>query len=352
MSAADKTKLDGVAAGATADAPSTTTPKSDGTAATGTETGFARGDHIHPTDTTRAPANVTLTDAAASTTLPATTSATPATLLQTIRNNLKALFSYFSNGVANSAAKWSTARTVSLSGDITGSASLDGSANTSIAATLAASGVTAGSYGPSAAGTVAFGGSVNVPQVTADSKGRVTSAANRSITLPAAPTSVSGNAGTATTLATARTIDGVSFNGSAAINHFGTCSTAAGTAAKTVSLSGFSLVTGAEITITFTATNTAASPTLNVNGTGAKSIYYRNAAISAGYLAANRTYRFVYDGSQYELIGDINTNTTYGVATTSANGLMSSTDKTKLDNLVSLTEDIDDALDLINGETV
>lgn len=34
--------------------PSTTTPKMDGTAATGIETAFARGDHVHPTDTSRA----------------------------------------------------------------------------------------------------------------------------------------------------------------------------------------------------------------------------------------------------------------------------------------------------------
>lgn len=33
---------------------STTTPKMDGTAAVGTETAFARGDHVHPTDTSRA----------------------------------------------------------------------------------------------------------------------------------------------------------------------------------------------------------------------------------------------------------------------------------------------------------
>lgn len=33
---------------------STTTPKMDGTAAVGSETAFARGDHIHPTDTSRA----------------------------------------------------------------------------------------------------------------------------------------------------------------------------------------------------------------------------------------------------------------------------------------------------------
>ena len=34
--------------------PTTTTPKMDGTATVGTETKFARGDHVHPTDTSRA----------------------------------------------------------------------------------------------------------------------------------------------------------------------------------------------------------------------------------------------------------------------------------------------------------
>lgn len=124
-------------------------------------------------------------------------------------------------------------------------------------------------------------------------------------------TSVSGNAGTATKLATARRIDGVKFDGSSSISHYSTCSTAAGTAAKTVDLAGFELVTGSRIAIKFTVTNTAANPTLNVNSTGARAIMYRGSAISAGYLAANRVYEFIYDGTDYELVGDINTNTTY-----------------------------------------
>ena len=128
-------------------------------------------------------------------------------------------------------------------------------------------------------------------------------------------TSITGNAGSATKLAKARTIDGVSFNGTANITHFGVCNTEAATAAKTVSVTGFTLATGAEVTVQFTVTNTAKSPTLNVNGTGAKDIVYRNAAISAGYLAANRVYKFVYDGTNYELIGDIDTNTKYTAAT-------------------------------------
>lgn len=123
----------------------------------------------------------------------------------------------------------------------------------------------------------------------------------------------SANVASATKLANARAIDGVNFDGTADITHYGACSTAAGTAAKTVSLTNFTLATGARITIKFTVTNTAASPTLNVNGTGAKPIVYRGSAISAGYLAANRVYEFVYDGTNYALVGDIdtNTNTTY-----------------------------------------
>lgn len=133
----------------------------------------------------------------------------------------------------------------------------------------------------------------------------------------------SGYANNAVKLATARTIDGVSFNGSANITHYGTCSTAAATAAKTVGLTGFTLVTGAIITVRFSATNSAANPTLNVNNTGAKAIRYRNAAIAAGYLAANRTYTFVYDGRYYQLVGDINvdTNTTYNTGTATTAGL-------------------------------
>lgn len=119
------------------------------------------------------------------------------------------------------------------------------------------------------------------------------------------------NATSATKLQTARKIDGVTFDGSSDITHYGTCSTAAGTAAKTVALTGFKLVTGAQIKVKFTVTNTASNPTLNVNSTGAKSIMYRGSAISAGYLAVNRVYEFVYDGTDWELVGDINTDTKY-----------------------------------------
>jgi hypothetical protein len=104
---------------------------------------------------------------------------------------------------ATSAGKWTTARALSFTGDATGSGSVDGSANVATALTLATTGVTAGSYG----------GNNSIPTITVDNKGRVT---NASVTVPSGTWSIStsGNAATATTLQTARTINGVSFNGS------------------------------------------------------------------------------------------------------------------------------------------
>ena len=107
---------------------------------------------------------------------------------------------------AASASKWQTARKLALSGDVSGEVTLDGSADKTMTVTHKNSGATAGAYGPTAAATLAFGGSVNVPQITIDAKGHVTKGTHFAIKLPAAPTSVSGNAGTATKLQTKRTI--------------------------------------------------------------------------------------------------------------------------------------------------
>lgn len=57
---------------------------------------------------------------------------------------------------------------------------------------------------------------------------------------------------------------------------YGICETAAGTAAKVVNFTDdqdFTLIQGTTIHVRFTATNTAANPTLNVKSTGAKPIH-------------------------------------------------------------------------------
>lgn len=91
---------------------------------------------------------------------------------------------------------------------------------------------------------------------------------------------------------------------------YAVCNTSSSTAAKTVSMAGFVLKSGAEVLVRFTTTNTAAveNLTLNVNSTGAKNIRYRNAVLTnADILYANRTYSFVYDGTYWQLIGDLDT---------------------------------------------
>lgn len=93
---------------------------------------------------------------------------------------------------------------------------------------------------------------------------------------------------------------------------YGTCSTAAGTAEKAVTLAtgvtGWELQPGAIIAVKYTNTNTAAAPKLNVNSTGAKSIYYKNAVVTnlpgaGGY--KDNCYEYMYDGTNYVFLGQL-----------------------------------------------
>lgn len=119
------------------------------------------------------------------------------------------------------------------------------------------------------------------------------------------PSNIDGNAGTATKLQTTRYIDGVGFNGSANISHYATCSTSGSAAAKTCSITGFSLVTGARVIVRFSYANTAANPTLDVSSTGAKAIYYKGSAIPSNYIKQYTVLELVYDGSYWYVVGDL-----------------------------------------------
>lgn len=129
---------------------SSTTPKANGEAVAGTETSsFARGDHVHPLQTS-------VSGSAGSCT-----------------------------GNASTASKWKNPIDLSWTGDAAGVMTVDGSESVESTLTLAATGVTAGSYGPATDASPSHKGVFSVPYITVDKKGRITAAATKTITLPA-----------------------------------------------------------------------------------------------------------------------------------------------------------------------
>ena len=112
-------------------------------------------------------------------------------------------------------------------------------------------------------------------------------------------------------------------------NYFAFCPTSYSTAAKTVTVdSSFSLVAGATVTVKFTYYNTASSPTLNVNNTGAKYIRkYGTTSPDTYYWISGACIEFVYDGTDWVMVdGATATTTYYG--------------KTKLSNAVDSTSQV------------
>lgn len=98
--------------------------------------------------------------------------------------------------------------------------------------------------------------------------------------------------------------------------YYGTCSTAFSTAAKVVTVnSDFTLTTGVSVLVKFTAVNTATSPTLNVNSTGAKAIHkISGTSAGAGAWALNEIVELVYDGTSWVMVGEGTASTvSYGV---------------------------------------
>lgn len=83
----------------------------------------------------------------------------------------------------------------------------------------------------------------------------------------------------------------------------GTCSTVSAAAEKTVTLNNFSLTTGATVEVIFSNTNTATTPTLNVNSTGSLSIADESGTVASAnnpfYVPAGTTVEFVYNGTYW-----------------------------------------------------
>lgn len=150
-----------------------------------------------------------------------------------------------------------------------------------------------------------------VKSVTSDLKGHVTNVDTETVTLPAYSVATQSASG----LESSADKTKLDFTNIA----YCTCSTAAATAAKAATIienTNWELKAGSIVVVKFTYTNTAANPTLDVNGTGAKSIWYNTALITTGSLSyagyANRYIKYMYDGTQYVFIGwSADANTTY-----------------------------------------
>ena len=144
---------------------------------------------------------------------------------------------------------------------------------------------------PTANQTPKFGGTFQVSQPVSDTLGHITAVNSRTITIPndLATSEAPG-------LMPPEGIEKLSATNIA----YGTCSTAATTVEKAVTIinnDNWVLTTGSLITVKFAETNTATAPKINVNNTGAYPIWYNNAEYASassygGYADRHITYQF------------------------------------------------------------
>jgi hypothetical protein len=185
------------------------------------------------------------------------------------------------SGSIASANKLTTPRTLSLTGDATGSMSFDGSANASAPVTLANSGVSAGSYGSGTA----------VPVLSVDAKGRVTAASMAAISFPV--TSVAGRTG-AVAIASADITDAASINtASTVVRRDASGNFSAGTITASLSGNATSATTAGSATTATTATKAGALSTariLSLTGDATGSMSFDGSAnVSAALTLASTT---------------------------------------------------------------
>lgn len=192
------------------------------------------------------------------------------------------------------ANKWTTARTLSFTGDATGSMSVDGSANASAALTLANSGVTAGAYGSASA----------VPVITVDAKGRVTSI---STTAVAGVSGVSFNSSTG--VLTISTSSGTNYTPDLGIGSSDSPTFAALTTTGDMTIGGNLIVNGTTTTL-----NSTTLSVDDINITVADGAANAAAANGAGLTVAgaNATFTYTSADDRWNLNKNLNVTTVYG----------------------------------------
>lgn len=75
--------------------------------------------------------------------------------------------------------------------------------------------------------------------------------------------------------------------------------------AYTATLTNFTLATGVAVQVQFNTTNSATNPTLSINSETAKTILHAGSAIPTSYLKVGYIYTLVYDGTTWEIVGDV-----------------------------------------------
>lgn len=261
--------------------PSSTTPAMDGTASAGTETAFARGDHVHPTDTSRAP-NTTFT--AATSSVSGADGLVPGPDYDSAFNN---------------------SRLLSSSGDWR---------------------------------YLAIQTSDSTPAVVSEAS---TSSGLLALTVSNADQEQSGFM----SIADKVKLDSLGLGNGRVF--YGTSSTDGLTQTKTVTCASYDAYTAGDILIvTFTNSNVNTSPKLNVNSKGDKAIKQivnsSSASSPSPSSIVSGTSVFVYNGSYWIIVSDHNTTIT---ASATSDGLMSSSDYSKLASL-TITNGVIDASNL------
>ena len=165
----------------------------------------------------------------------------------------------------------------------------------------------------------------------------------------AGSSSAGGVANSATKLSTARTIDGMPFDGSANVVHFGVCETAADVAAKVVDLPGFVLAEGARIIVYFLNSHAKSSPSLNVNNTGAKPM----SCVVGAYAPLNQweakqAVEFIYYSNHWIML-TANARRLYTARTIRTN--LASTSSASFDGTANITPGVTGTLPVANGGT-
>ncbi len=165
----------------------------------------------------------------------------------------------------------------------------------------------------------------------------------------AGSSSAGGVANSAIKLNTAKTIDGMPFDGSANVVHFGVCETAADVAAKVVDLPGFVLAEGARIIVYFLNSHAKSSPSLNVNNTGAKPI----SCVVGVYTPLNQweakqAVEFIYYSNHWIML-TANARRLYTARTIRTN--LASTSSASFDGTANITPGVTGTLPVANGGT-